>query len=138
MSDNGAAGFGPGQARAFPQEWIDANFDNSFENMGKINSYIYYGPHWAQASTAPSRLFKGFPTEGGIKVPAIINYKGLSSDLAGQISNKFMTILDLAPTFLELAETTHPGTQYKGRDIHSHIGKSTVSFLRGTADAGAF
>jgi len=134
MSDNGAAGAGPGQARAFPQEWIDANFDNSFDNMGKINSYIYYGPHWAQASSAPSRLFKGFPTQGGIKVPAIINYQGKIGGREGQFSDEFMTILDLAPTFLELAGTKHPGTSYKGRAVFPHIGTSAVSFLNGSSE----
>lgn len=134
MSDNGPAGAGPGQARAFPQSWIDANFDNSYENMGKINSYIYYGPHWAQATVAPSRLFKGFPTEGGIKVPVIINYPRLNEKLTGQFSDQFMSILDLAPTFLELAQTKHPGTQYMGRDVYPHIGTSALSFIEGRVD----
>ncbi|MBT5073468.1 MAG: arylsulfatase [Kordiimonadaceae bacterium] len=134
MSDNGAAGAGPGQARAFPKEWIEANFDNSYDNMGKINSYIYYGPHWAQASSAPSRLFKGFPTQGGIKVPAIINFPGKIGGREDQFSNEFMTILDLAPTFLELAETKHPGTNYNGRAIFPHIGTSAVSFLNGSLE----
>lgn len=134
MSDNGAAGAGPGQARAFPKEWIEANFDNSYDNMGKINSYIYYGPHWAQASSAPSRLFKGFPTQGGIKVPAIINYRGKIGGREGQFSDEFMTILDLAPTFLELAGAEHPGTSYKGRDVFPHIGTSAVSFINGSSE----
>jgi arylsulfatase A-like enzyme len=134
MSDNGAYGAHPGNSSAFPQDWIDANFDNSYDNMGKIGSYIHYGPHWAEASTAPSRLFKGFSTEGGIKVPAIINYPEKMRNFKDQFSDEFMTILDLAPTFLELAETKHPGTNFKGKDIYPLIGKSALAFLEGRTD----
>lgn len=131
MSDNGAAGFGPGMASAFPKEWIDSNFDNSYDNMGKKGSYIYYGPHWAQATTAPSRLFKGFSSEGGIKVPGIINFKGKLVPELGAFNDQFMTVLDLAPTFLDLANTEHPGARYKGRDVHPYIGKSIMPYLTG-------
>ena len=131
MSDNGAAGFGPGMAKAFPKEWIDSNFDNSYDNMGKINSYIYYGPHWAQAGSAPTRMFKGFSSEGGIKVPGIINFGKNISVPVGDFNDQFMTVLDLAPTFLDLAETTHPGTSYKGRPVYPHIGTSIMPYLNG-------
>ncbi len=134
MSDNGAAGYGPGRNKAFPQEWIDANFDNSYENMGKIGSYVFHGPHWAQASTVPSRLFKGFSTEGGIKVPGIVNFSGKLGDLEGQFSDEFMTVLDLPATFLDIAETKHPGTQYNGREVHPYTGQSILPFLTGKAN----
>mgnify|MGYP002640146306 CR=1 FL=1 len=134
MSDNGAAGADNGKNKAFPQQWIDANFDNSYDNLGKIGSYVYYGPHWAEASAAPSRLFKGFSTEGGLKVPGIINFPGKLEKYKGQINNQFMTILDLAPTFLDLAKTKHPGTNYKGRKVIPYTGKSAAAFLNGTSD----
>ena len=34
-------------------------YDNSLNNIGNGNSFVYYGPRWAQASTAPSRMYKG-------------------------------------------------------------------------------
>ena len=131
MSDNGAAGFGPGMNKAFPQERIDGQFDNSYENMGKENSYIYYGPHWAQAGTAPSRIFKGFSTEGGLKVPGIINFRGKSDALKGQLSHQFMTVLDLAPTFMDLADAEPFESPYNGKEVHRHIGTSIMPYLRG-------
>lgn len=134
MSDNGAAGFGPGMNKAFPQEWIDGQFDNSYENMGKENSYIYYGPHWAQAGTAPSRIFKGFSTEGGLKVPGIINFKGKSDALKGQLSHQFMTVLDLAPTFMDLADAEPFESPYNGKEVHRHIGTSIMPYLKGETD----
>jgi len=134
MSDNGAAGFGPGMNKAFPQEWIDGQFDNSYENMGKENSYIYYGPHWAQAGTAPSRIFKGFSTEGGLKVPGIINFRGKSDALKGQLSHQFMTVLDLAPTFMDLADAEPFESPYNGKEVHRHIGTSIMPYLKGETD----
>jgi hypothetical protein len=31
-------------------------YDNSYGNLGNGDSFIWYGPRWAQAATAPSRL----------------------------------------------------------------------------------
>ena len=134
ISDNGAQGFGPGMARAFPQDWIDENFDNSFGNIGKINSYVYLGPHWARASTAPMRMFKGFSSDGGLKVPAIISYPGKLETRAGTFNNQFTTVLDLPATFLDIAMAKHPGTSYKGRQVHPYTGVSMMPFLNGESE----
>ena len=134
ISDNGAQGFGPGMARAFPQDWIDETFDNSFDNIGKINSYVYLGPHWARASTAPMRMFKGFSSDGGLKVPAIISYPGKLETKAGTFNNQFTTVLDLPATFLDIALAKHPGTSYKGRQVHPYTGVSMLPFLNGESE----
>ena len=47
-------------------------YDNKLENMGNHNSFVWYGPRWAQASTAPSKLYKMYSTEGGIRVPFVV------------------------------------------------------------------
>lgn len=135
MSDNGAQGFGPGMARAFPQEWIDEHFDNSYENMGKINSYVYLGPHWARATTSPMRMFKGFSSEGGLKVPAIMNFPGKFENRKGQFVDQFATVLDLPATFLDLAKQKHPGREYKGRPVAPYIGNSMLSFINGETES---
>lgn len=72
QSDNGAEG---ADYEALPTMGSDIMkilrryYDNSFENIGHATSYVWYGTRWAQASTAPSRLYKMYSTEGGIKVP---------------------------------------------------------------------
>lgn len=72
QSDNGAEG---ADIEAQPTMGPDVvatvrkYYDNSFENIGHADSYVWYGSRWAQASTAPSRLYKAFSTEGGIRVP---------------------------------------------------------------------
>lgn len=67
MSDNGAEGawveghpvLGPKMHKV-----IERLYDNSLENIGNHDSFVWYGQEWAQASTAPSRLYKMFTTEG--------------------------------------------------------------------------
>jgi len=39
------------------------------------------------------------------------------------------------PTFLDLANTLHPGTTYEGRELASMRGKSFLSLLRGDRSA---
>lgn len=34
-----------------------------------------------------------------------------------QIGTAFSTVMDIAPTLLELAGVTHPGTSYRGREV---------------------
>jgi arylsulfatase A-like enzyme len=135
LSDNGAEG---AIVEALPiigpifSKLIAAHCDNSLANMGRPNSYIWYGPRWAQAATAPSRLVKTFTTEGGIRVPAFVRYPG--GVRAGEIGGAFSTAMDIAPTFLELAGAQHPGTHYQGREIVEIRGRSLHPWIEGRAD----
>ena len=130
MSDNGAAGelleampfFGPNL-----QEFIAEHYDNSLDNIGRANSYVWYGPRWAQAATAPSRLYKGFTAQGGIRVCAFIRYPPLARQ--GEIGAALTTVMDVAPTVLDLAGAAHPGTQYRGRAVAPLRGRSLLPYL---------
>ena len=64
ISDNGANGGSPAAYPGQTDEYLNS-FDNSLENRGLPNSFVDPGPGWAQASMAPSRLFKGVTAEGG-------------------------------------------------------------------------
>jgi len=128
MSDNGAEGNDISHL-SNNKEWLPKAFDNSLKNMGKENSYVFTGPYWAQASVGPFRLFKGFSSEGGIRAPAIISYQGLTP--IKQQTEQFISVLEIAPTILDLAGVTHPGTLYQGRKIHPASGKSLVPYLTG-------
>ena len=128
LPDNGPEG-NPISQIVDPEGWLERRFDNSYDNMGRINSYIYYSPGWAQAVVAPFRLFKAFPTEGGVRVPAIVRFPGLKHD--GERSDRIATVKDVAPTVLALAGVEHPGTTYQGRDIASIEGTSMLPFLTG-------
>ncbi len=108
MSDNGAA------AEDFygNPEWGDyyaytrAHYNNDFENMGKPDSFVSYGLGWAEAGSAPFSRFKGFTREGGITAPMIISGRGVS--VRGAINSAYLTVMDLAPTFLEVAGAEYP------------------------------
>ncbi|KAM5462547.1 putative arylsulfatase (type I) [Microsporum ferrugineum] len=134
MSDNGAEG---SLLEALPIieenvfEHIARYYDNSLDNLGRHNSYAWYGPHWASAATAPARLYKMFTSEGGIRVPFIVNYPPLTANRAGAIDHSFCTVMDIAPTVLELAGVAHPAPTYQGRPIMPIRGASWVPYLSG-------
>lgn len=135
LSDNGAEGaivealpiIGPVFSRLIAQ-----HCDNSLGNAGRPGSYVWYGPRWAQAATAPSRLVKTYTTEGGIRVPAFVHYPPIAR--GGRIGTPFATAMDVAPTFLDLAGVAHPGSRYRNRDIVGLRGRSLWPWLRGRAE----
>ncbi|HKB45292.1 MAG TPA: sulfatase-like hydrolase/transferase, partial [Chitinophagaceae bacterium] len=128
MSDNGAAaedfynlpgGFGP---------FLREHYNNSYENMGKASSFISYGPQWAQAGAAPFKLFKAYSTEGGVVTPLIISGKYVNRKPG--IQNLFINVMDLAPTFLELAGIKYPA-MYNNKKITPMLGESFLPFIKG-------
>jgi arylsulfatase len=131
LSDNGAAGQDYEHLPAY-QEWFkNAGISNSYENLGTANSNAGYGSGWAQVGTLPFQGYKGTPTEGGIRVPAIFSYSGaVKSEMK---SDAFSTITDVMPTLLDYAGVKHPGTSYKGRPIFPMDGRSLRPVLDGKA-----
>ncbi|ULQ52001.1 arylsulfatase [Flavihumibacter fluvii] len=128
MSDNGANGATAGTYPGNADGKYLSKFNNQLENRGKRNSYVEMGPGWAQASSAPYRLFKTFASEGGIKAPLIIKLPGKMAH-AGEWNKSFVHVTDLMPTILELANTPYPNDPAK--KIHPLIGKSLVPVLKG-------
>lgn len=132
MSDNGADGntaLDIGAARA----WVARHMDNSLENTGKANSFIEYGPGWAQVGSTPFNLYKSFMYEGGISAPAIVRGPGVAG--RGAISPAFTHAMDVMPTLLELAGIQHPGTRYQGREVLPMKGRSMLPLLAGEVSA---
>ena len=126
MSDNGAA----------PRDFITDNnkrgemlreyYDDDYENMGNYNSYVSYGPQWAEAGASPFRYFKNFATQGGINTPMIISGPGIKKQ--NEIHHGFTTLMDLAPTFYELAKVTYP-EKYNEKPVYPLKGTSLMPFL---------
>jgi arylsulfatase len=102
-----------------------------YDKIGTAESLNSYGPHWAQASMAPRRLYKSNATEGGISVPAIIHYPAFAHQ--GQIDRHFASVMDIMPTLLDMAGVPNPGTHFQGRDVKPIQGKSLVPYLTGKA-----
>jgi arylsulfatase A-like enzyme len=132
FSDNGANGAHPTMYPGWTEEW-SASFDNSLENRGLPGSFIEMGPGWAQASMAPSRMFKGFTAEGGIRSPLIAKIPGTPVN-AGALNHSFFHVRDVMPTILDLADIEHP-SQIDGREVRELQGQSVLDLLDGSADA---
>jgi arylsulfatase len=126
MSDNGAA------AEDFYYvggnvEYLQEHYDNSYENMGKPGSWVSYGPQWAEAGSAPFSRYKGYTREGGLVAPMIVAGPVVAS--RGRIDSAYLTVMDLAPTFLELAGAEYPADG----SVEPMLGESIVGFLAGGA-----
>ena len=133
LSDNGPEGHDIGGAIPVFAEYIESCCDNSYENIGKPNSYIYYGQNWAQAGNTPLRTYKGYPSQGGVRAPAFAHYpKGIQ---AGARSDEVLSVMDVMPTLLELTGIEHPGARYQGREVAQMQGRSMLALLKGEAEA---
>ena len=129
MSDNGAEGAYLNIGWEALEKWAEQCCDNSLENIGNGNSYIWYGPNWTWASSGGYRMFKGFTTEGGIRVPAIVHFP--KQIRKGAVIDEFVTVKDVLPTVLELTGVEHPGATFNGREVLPVQGASMLSMLKG-------
>lgn len=135
MSDNGAEGM---TREALPlgaspiQDLIKRYYNNSFDNIGRKDSFVFYGDQWAQAATAPWYKYKAWASEGGIRCPLVVHHPQLLRPSPNKkVFNTFTTVMDILPTVLELAGVEHPGTSYKGRTVAVPKGRSWVAHLAG-------
>lgn len=101
LSDNGAEGHWLDQGLEPVRKWAAECCDNSVENMGNAASYVMLGASWARASMTPFRMFKGFTSEGGVRVPAIFSFP--QEFAGGKVSASIASIKDVMPTILQLA-----------------------------------
>lgn len=79
---------------------------------GPRGGFWGYGPPWANASNTPFRKYKRFTHEGGISTPLIAHWPGGIVN-PGRVDRDVGHIIDLMPTFLEVAGATEPQTREK-------------------------
>jgi arylsulfatase len=130
MSDNGAAAedFYGGYPSGAYQAYIRARYDNAYEKMGTASSFVSYGLPWAEAGSAPYRLHKGFTFEGGIVAPLIVAGPGVERH--GAIDRAYVTVMDLAPTILEIAGASYPDDG----SVRPMLGESMAGLLAGKSE----
>jgi len=139
MSDHGASaaelGIVDGPTGMPPHfDLVLTRSDNRLDNIGRVGSFVDHGRGFAEAATAPFRLFKGTLSEGGIRAAAFLNFPGLRQQ--GSVNDTFLTVMDVLPTFLDVAKTTHPGpVTYNGRQIQAISGRSFWGVLAGSSEA---
>jgi arylsulfatase A-like enzyme len=124
MADNGAAGedfYGSGQY----SEYLQGHYDNAYENMGRPGSWVSYGPRWAEASSAPFSRHKTYSREGGTAAPMIVAGVGVSR--SGAIDRAYLTVMDIAPTVIEVAGAAYPSDG----SVRPMLGESAATYLGG-------
>lgn len=136
MSDNGAAAEDFYNVGPFA-EWLQRHFVDDYELMGTPQSYVSYGPQWAEAGSAPYRGHKTFAHEGGIIAPLIVAGPGVVSGSGegglGRIDRAFVGVADVAPTILEVAGVGYPGS--RGTPATQPMsGTSMMPLLAGSTD----
>lgn len=125
LSDNGAEGAPMHKIPMF-KKWMDS-FDNSLENMGLQNSYVYYEERWAQVGATPFKLFKGLSSDGGMHVPAFVSYPGFANQ--GGSYQGVLSVMDIAPTLLDLAGLDLAQPPRNSGSYYPIQGKSLVPLL---------
>ena len=132
MSDNGPEGHAMQHSFVEVAEWAEACCDNSYENIGNADSYVWLGPNWARAGNTPLRMFKGYTAQGGVRAPAFFHYPRAMQRAV--MNDSIITVKDIMPTLLELAGIEHPGAgTFRGREVIAMEGRSVVPVLTGAS-----
>ena len=127
MSDNGAAGedfYNEGRFK----DYVRAHFDNAYDKMGTSESFVSYDDPWAEAGSAPFMRRKTYTRQGGIVAPMIMAGPGV--ERVGDIDRSYVNIMDLAPTFLDMAAAKYPDDG----SVEPMLGESAVNLLAGQVD----
>jgi arylsulfatase A-like enzyme len=124
LSDNGPEG------TMWPRGPV---WDNSnIEDWGRPGTFIQYSTAWAQVSAGPLRMYRGFLSEGGIRVPMIVAGSGVAG--SGRISDTLAHIMDVPATILDVAGVPHPET-FNGKPVAPLQGKSLAPVLDNTSES---
>lgn len=121
FSDNGASG---SDSSFRPVTLPRTDWDSTLPNMGREGSFVAIGRGWAEAATAPYRAVKGSLHEGGTLAAAFAYHRSGSVAEPGGIDHDYLSVMDVMPTLLEIAGTSHPGTVFQGQPVLPIRGRS--------------
>lgn len=127
FSDNGPEGHELDKSFIIPEagKAMLAAGDNTLNSIGTARSYIWYKSNWAEAGSAPFRLSKSFPTEGGTRVVSFLSYP---KHARTGIETSYISVRDVLPTLLDLAQVKlDDPAQYKGKPV---IAAQGISFAQ--------
>ncbi|MEM6800025.1 MAG: arylsulfatase [Bacteroidota bacterium] len=106
---------------------FDSNKDFSIP-PGPANGYRCLSPVWANVGNTPFRLYKQNGHEGGTNTHFIAHWP--KKIKAGQITDQVGHVVDLFPTFLEVAGISYPGKYEKKKTLPLH-GSSLLPIFQG-------
>ena len=111
LADNGAS----------PERYLDPGFDRPSETRegtpirykgrfqpGPETTWGYLGAYWANAVNTPYRYWKAESFEGGCHTPLIVHWPAGLKAGHGSFHEEMGHVIDLLPTFLELADVPYP------------------------------
>ena len=91
---------------------------------GPADSWMAYGPEWANVSNTPYRWYKQYVHQGGIASPLIVQWPiGIKNK--GLISRQLSHLIDIVPTCLEITGAPYPA-KFKDQVIQPLEGISLV------------
>jgi arylsulfatase A-like enzyme len=114
------------------EEFKAAGFSEGFDAIGGKDSYWGYGWQGAVMSNTPHSGVKSTMFNGGLKPPFVIKEPHTTNTSELDIVKEFVHVSDMTPTFLEYANATHPGSEYKGKQVSPMMGKSIKPLLENT------
>ena len=98
---------------------------------GPENVWQSYGTPWANVSDTPYVRYKHYTHEGGIATATIAHWPaGIAHP--GTVTNQVAHIIDVLPTFVDVAGATHPAT-YKNHPVQPLEGRSLRPLFEGGA-----
>lgn len=116
LSDNGAS------AEALDSWPNPARGHKPGSVVGTAESHRCLEVGWATAANTPFRMHKMWIHEGGISTPLIAAWpRGIAA--RGSLSKQVGHVIDLSPTFVQLAGATYP-QQLAGRELRPQDGQS--------------
>jgi len=91
---------------------------------------VHYSQDWAEVSNTPFASFKGTSSEGGMRVPFIVNYP--EHIKPGSVTDQFAYATDFLPTVLDIAGIALPtASTLGGAQRLPPTGTSMLPFLEG-------
>jgi arylsulfatase len=107
LVDNGASAERPNSKGAPPEPW------------GSVGTFEAIGKNWAIAADTPMRFWKATSHEGGINTPMIAHWpNGISQEMKGKFYREPCHLIDMLPTWMELAGDT---ARYPGESSQTDI-----------------
>jgi arylsulfatase len=99
---------------------------------GNPESFVGYGPMWAQVSMTPFSQYKGWLAEGGIRNALVVSGPVVNRP-GGSVHHATMHVADIMPTLLDVANTEYPEV-HEGKRLPQLMGKSWLTMLNGDTE----
>jgi arylsulfatase len=135
-SDNGPANVGfahvpegmTNHNRTKVNDISQAEFDNVLNQLGGSKSFIGPTSGWGHVTSVPFRGFKGASFDGGNRGAGFVHYA--KAEMKGIKSNCLYSVMDIAPTILDMAGAKYPST-YQGKLNTPMDGISMANVFKG-------